>query len=188
MFSGLGMNFRLGLAGIAMVGSEWWCWEIVGLATSYLGPTALAAQSVLRESLPPISRLQLTKKVCKTHFPVSSFCSVTTASLFYQCQYALSVAAAVRIGSKSPAIHLSPRSNERKLTTNRGTISFRSPRCSKTSPRSTRVSHDDSHRRDRFRVQLDRSRPLPWSVKLTFPSLSHDRNLLTLTLELTLGS
>ncbi|GAA5883186.1 hypothetical protein JCM16303_006134, partial [Sporobolomyces ruberrimus] len=47
MFSGLGMNCRLGLAGIAMVGSEWWCWEIVGLATSYLGPTALAAQSVL---------------------------------------------------------------------------------------------------------------------------------------------
>jgi len=36
------------MAGIAMVGSEWWCWEIVGLATSYLGPTALAAQSVLR--------------------------------------------------------------------------------------------------------------------------------------------
>ena len=48
MFSGLGLNLRLGLAGIAMVGSEWWCWEIVGLATSYLGPTALAAQSVLR--------------------------------------------------------------------------------------------------------------------------------------------
>lgn len=71
MFSGLGLNFRLGLAGIAMVGSEWWCWEIVGLATSYLGPTALAAQSVL----------------------------LTTASLFYQCQYALSVAAAVRIGN-----------------------------------------------------------------------------------------
>ncbi|GAA5990011.1 hypothetical protein JCM5350_002367 [Sporobolomyces pararoseus] len=71
MFSGLGLNLRLGLAGIAMVGSEWWCWEIVSLATSYLGPTALAAQSVL----------------------------LTTASLFYQCQYALSVAAAVRIGN-----------------------------------------------------------------------------------------
>ncbi|GAA5939098.1 MATE family efflux transporter [Sporobolomyces koalae] len=71
MFSSLGLNLKLGLAGIAMVGSEWWCWEIVGLATSYLGPTALAAQSVL----------------------------LTTASLFYQCQYALSVAAAVRIGN-----------------------------------------------------------------------------------------
>ncbi|GAA6060186.1 hypothetical protein JCM10212_005187 [Sporobolomyces blumeae] len=71
MFTSLGLNCRLGLAGIAMVGSEWWCWEIVGLATSYLGPTALAAQSVL----------------------------LTTASLFYQCQYALSVAAAVRVGN-----------------------------------------------------------------------------------------
>ncbi|GAA5955296.1 hypothetical protein JCM21900_003037 [Sporobolomyces salmonicolor] len=71
MFSGLGLNLRLGFAGIAMVGSEWWCWEMVGLATSYLGPTALAAQSVL----------------------------LTTASLFYQCQYALSVAAAVRVGN-----------------------------------------------------------------------------------------
>ncbi|BGP10846.1 ethionine resistance protein [Rhodotorula toruloides] len=70
-FTGFGLNIRLGLAGIGMVGSEWWSWEIVGLATSFLGPTALAAQSVL----------------------------LTSASLFYQYQYALSVAAAVRIGN-----------------------------------------------------------------------------------------
>lgn len=50
IMSGLGLNLRLGLAGVGMVGSEWWSWEIVGLATSFLGPTALAAQSVLRES------------------------------------------------------------------------------------------------------------------------------------------
>ncbi|GAA5902694.1 hypothetical protein JCM6882_004044 [Rhodosporidiobolus microsporus] len=67
----LGLNVKLGLAGVAMVGSEWWSWELVGLATSFLGPTALAAQSVL----------------------------LTSASAFYQFQYALSVAAAVRIGN-----------------------------------------------------------------------------------------
>lgn len=69
IFSDLGINIRLGLAGTAMVASEWsaglfllssttvklmrrdrWCWEIVGLASSFLGPTALAAQSVLRMS------------------------------------------------------------------------------------------------------------------------------------------
>ena len=49
LLSGFGLNIKLGLAGIGMVGSEWWSWEIVGLATSFLGPTALAAQSVLRK-------------------------------------------------------------------------------------------------------------------------------------------
>ncbi|GAA5968573.1 hypothetical protein JCM11641_007683 [Rhodosporidiobolus odoratus] len=67
----LWLNFKLGLAGVGMVGSEWWSWEIVSLATSFLGPTSLAAQSVL----------------------------LTSASFFYQFQYALSVAAAVRIGN-----------------------------------------------------------------------------------------
>ncbi|GAA5877766.1 hypothetical protein JCM3774_000749 [Rhodotorula dairenensis] len=71
VLSGLGLNVKLGLAGVGMVGSEWWSWEIVGLATSFLGPTSLAAQSVL----------------------------LTSASAFYQFQYALSVAAAVRIGN-----------------------------------------------------------------------------------------
>lgn len=27
MFENWGLNFRLGLAGTAMVASEWWCWE-----------------------------------------------------------------------------------------------------------------------------------------------------------------
>ncbi|KAK4057374.1 ethionine resistance protein [Microbotryomycetes sp. JL221] len=71
VFKDLGLNFRLGLAGTAMVASEWWCWEVVGLASSFLGPTALAAQSVL----------------------------LTSASLFYQVPYSLSVAAAVRVGN-----------------------------------------------------------------------------------------
>jgi MATE family multidrug resistance protein len=29
VFSDLGLNIKLGLAGSAMVASEWWCWEIV---------------------------------------------------------------------------------------------------------------------------------------------------------------
>lgn len=71
IFHDLGENFKLGLAGTAMVASEWWCWEIVGLASSFLGPRALAAQSVL----------------------------LTSASLTYQIPYSLAVAAAVRVGS-----------------------------------------------------------------------------------------
>lgn len=54
-----------------MTASEWWSWEIIGLASSFLGPEALAAQSVL----------------------------LTSASLFYQVPYALSVAGAVRVGN-----------------------------------------------------------------------------------------
>ncbi|BGP42920.1 ethionine resistance protein [Rhodotorula kratochvilovae] len=71
VFAGLGLNMRLGISGIGMVGSEWWSWELVSLASSMMGSTALAAQSVL----------------------------LTSASFFYQVQYALSVAAAVRIGN-----------------------------------------------------------------------------------------
>ncbi|ORY74741.1 mate-domain-containing protein [Leucosporidium creatinivorum] len=71
VFNDLSLNIKLGLAGTAMVASEWWCWEIVGLASSFLGPTALAAQSVL----------------------------LTSASLTYQVPYSLAVAAAVRAGN-----------------------------------------------------------------------------------------
>lgn len=74
-----------------MVASEWWCWEIVGLASSFLGPTALAAQSILRASF---------------SYPRSAFAddqlAVTSASLFYQLPYAISVAGAVRVGSAYP--------------------------------------------------------------------------------------
>ncbi|GJN93150.1 hypothetical protein Rhopal_006197-T1 [Rhodotorula paludigena] len=71
VFKGLGLNLRLGIAGVGMVGSEWWAWEVVALASSMLGSTALAAQSVL----------------------------LTSASFFYNLAYALSVAAAVRVGN-----------------------------------------------------------------------------------------
>ncbi|KAM0746448.1 MATE efflux family protein [Meredithblackwellia eburnea MCA 4105] len=71
VFRNWGINTRLGLAGTAMVASEWWCWEIVGLGSSFLGPESLAAQSIL----------------------------LTSASLFYQIPYALSVAGAVRVGN-----------------------------------------------------------------------------------------
>lgn len=67
----LGVNIRLGLAGWALVGSEWLSWELVAMASSFLGPTTLAAQSIL----------------------------LTSASVFYQVPYSLSVAAAVRVGN-----------------------------------------------------------------------------------------
>lgn len=43
----LGKLFRLGLYGTGQTASDWWCWEAVALAASQLGPTALAAQSVV---------------------------------------------------------------------------------------------------------------------------------------------
>ncbi|QRW23429.1 MATE efflux family protein [Rhizoctonia solani] len=46
-FRSLGTLVQLGLAGTGQIASEWWSWELVGLAASQLGPVALAAQSVL---------------------------------------------------------------------------------------------------------------------------------------------
>ncbi|KAM0755371.1 multidrug/Oligosaccharidyl-lipid/Polysaccharide flippase [Meredithblackwellia eburnea MCA 4105] len=71
IFTDLGENLTLGVAGTAMVASEWWCWEIFSLASSYLGPTTLAAQSVL----------------------------VSTQGFMFQPQYALSVAVSIRVGN-----------------------------------------------------------------------------------------
>ncbi|KAJ3899170.1 multidrug Oligosaccharidyl-lipid polysaccharide flippase [Lentinula edodes] len=68
--TGLGTLLTLGLGGVGQTASEWWAWELVGLAASLLGPTALAAQSVLLVS-----------------------CSTT-----YQVPFSLGVATSVRIG------------------------------------------------------------------------------------------
>ncbi|KAH8917477.1 MATE efflux family protein [Atractiella rhizophila] len=68
---GLWMNFKMGIAGILMVGSEWWSWEIIALGASQMGPTQMAAQSVL----------------------------TTTTAFMYQLPAALGSAAAVRTGN-----------------------------------------------------------------------------------------
>ncbi|KAI0264617.1 MATE efflux family protein [Gloeopeniophorella convolvens] len=70
-FTSLGVLARLGLAGVGQTASEWWSWELVGLAASLLGPTTLAAQSVL----------------------------LVSASTTFQAPFALSVATSVRIGN-----------------------------------------------------------------------------------------
>ncbi|KDQ10326.1 hypothetical protein BOTBODRAFT_36427 [Botryobasidium botryosum FD-172 SS1] len=70
-FKGLGVLVRLGLAGIGQTASEWWSWEIIGLASSFLGPIALASQSVL----------------------------VVTASTAWQIHNSLSIATSIRIGN-----------------------------------------------------------------------------------------
>ncbi|KAI0634984.1 MATE efflux family protein [Trametes polyzona] len=70
-FTSLGVLVQLGLSGVGQVASEWWSWELVGLAASQLGPTALATQSVL----------------------------LVSASTTYQAPFALSVATSVRIGN-----------------------------------------------------------------------------------------
>ncbi|KAG6837457.1 hypothetical protein H0H93_009000 [Arthromyces matolae] len=70
-FTSLGVLVHLGLAGVGQTASEWWAWELVALAASLLGPTALATQSVL----------------------------LSSASTTFQAPYALSVATSVRIGN-----------------------------------------------------------------------------------------
>ncbi|KIM55762.1 hypothetical protein SCLCIDRAFT_30109 [Scleroderma citrinum Foug A] len=71
VWNGWGVLARLGVAGIGQIASEWWSWELVGLAASFLGPITLAAQSVL----------------------------LLSASCTYQAPFALSVATSVRIGN-----------------------------------------------------------------------------------------
>lgn len=65
MFTNLGENVKLGLAGTAMTASEWWSWEIIGLASSFLGPEALAAQSILLTSASLFYQVSLP---CFCHF------------------------------------------------------------------------------------------------------------------------
>ncbi|KAH9918955.1 MATE efflux family protein [Fomitopsis serialis] len=70
-FTSLGVLVHLGLAGVGQTASEWWSWELVGLAASMLGPIALATQSVL----------------------------LVSGSTTYQAPFALSVATSVRVGN-----------------------------------------------------------------------------------------
>ncbi|KAH7911169.1 MATE efflux family protein [Hygrophoropsis aurantiaca] len=70
-FTNLGVLVQLGLSGVGQTASEWWSWELVGLAASQLGPVSLATQSVLLNS----------------------------ASCTFQAPFALSVAASVRVGN-----------------------------------------------------------------------------------------
>ncbi|KAG2342759.1 MATE efflux family protein [Suillus weaverae] len=70
-FTSLGCLVKLGLAGVGQTASEWWSWELNNLAASFLGPAALATQSVLL---------------------ISSSCT-------FQAPFALSLATSVRIGN-----------------------------------------------------------------------------------------
>ncbi|KAF8079300.1 mate-domain-containing protein, partial [Lyophyllum atratum] len=71
MFTNLGLLVRLGLSGIAQLASEWWAWELAALAASFIGPTALACQSVL----------------------------ITTSAMAFQLAYAIANATSIRIGN-----------------------------------------------------------------------------------------
>ncbi|KAF9004419.1 MATE efflux family protein [Hymenopellis radicata] len=78
-FTSLGVLAELGLGGVGQTASEWWAWELIGLAASLqvflqygrLGPVALATQSVL----------------------------LVSASTTFQAPFALSIASSVRIGN-----------------------------------------------------------------------------------------
>ncbi|KAF8079285.1 mate-domain-containing protein [Lyophyllum atratum] len=71
MFTNLGILVRLGLSGIGQSATEWWAWELLALAASFLGPIPLAAQSIL----------------------------LTSATTTFQTGYALSNATAIRVGN-----------------------------------------------------------------------------------------
>ncbi|CEL63106.1 putative transporter C323,07c OS=Schizosaccharomyces pombe (strain 972 / ATCC 24843) GN=SPAC323.07c PE=1 SV=1 [Rhizoctonia solani AG-1 IB] len=70
-FREIGKLFRLGISGVGQIASEWWSWEFVALAASQLGPTSLAAQSVL----------------------------LTSCSTAFQTPYSLGMATTVRVGN-----------------------------------------------------------------------------------------
>ncbi|CAE6457618.1 unnamed protein product [Rhizoctonia solani] len=70
-FQEIGKLFRLGISGVGQIASEWWSWEFVALAASQLGPTSLAAQSVL----------------------------LTSCSTAFQTPYSLGMATTVRVGN-----------------------------------------------------------------------------------------
>lgn len=70
-WDGIRPVLSLGFAGMVSLAAEWWAWEIVGLVTSLLGTTALAAQSVL----------------------------LVSSSVTYQLPFGASVATAVRVGN-----------------------------------------------------------------------------------------
>lgn len=72
-----------------------------GLASSFLGPEVLAAQSILR-AFPIV--IPLRKVILRVTIDIA----VTSASLFYQIPYSLSVAGAVRVGSKFIPLISSP--------------------------------------------------------------------------------
>ncbi|KAF8079286.1 multidrug/Oligosaccharidyl-lipid/Polysaccharide flippase [Lyophyllum atratum] len=70
MFTNLGLVTRLGIAGIGETASRWWAWEFIGLAASFLGPIALASQSIL----------------------------ITSSATTFQAAFSLSSATSTRIG------------------------------------------------------------------------------------------
>ncbi|KAF9089402.1 hypothetical protein BGX23_006725 [Mortierella sp. AD031] len=70
-FTGWPMFLKLAIPGVMMVCTEWWAFEVVSLAASYLGTVNLAAQSVV----------------------------VQTSSLLYTIPFGVSIAASNRVGN-----------------------------------------------------------------------------------------
>lgn len=62
-FKNLGPNIKLGVPAAILVMSEWWSWDLIAFASSYLGTYAFAANQVARSSL--INSLRHPKSVTK---------------------------------------------------------------------------------------------------------------------------
>ncbi|KAG8887704.1 hypothetical protein FRB98_009149 [Tulasnella sp. 332] len=78
---------RLGVAGVGQTASEWWSWELVGLAASLLGPVTLASQSVVLVS------------------SSTSYQREDGSNLLANISFAISSGAAVRLGNLLGAGH-----------------------------------------------------------------------------------
>lgn len=77
----------LGIAGFLSIATEWWAWEVVGIASAYIGKFSI------------ITRLGWLKQADSTGTANLGANSVlgTSASLLYQLPFGLSVATAVRV-------------------------------------------------------------------------------------------
>ncbi|KIM37128.1 hypothetical protein M413DRAFT_20353 [Hebeloma cylindrosporum] len=71
IFKNLGILFQLGLCGVGQIGLRLWAWELVTLASSFLGPVSLASQSIL----------------------------VISAATVFRAPFSLGIATSVRIGN-----------------------------------------------------------------------------------------
>ncbi|KAG6835718.1 hypothetical protein H0H93_015378 [Arthromyces matolae] len=93
MFEDLGILVKLGVSGVAQVTSIWWAWEFAALATSYMGPSSLAAQSILGSistltgshgsTLPSMDIPSSSRGGHKYYFSVRNFRYFQAQRLFY---------------------------------------------------------------------------------------------------------
>jgi len=90
IFKNLGPNITLGIAGYFATASDWLAWEVVGIASAYIGV-------LLYIALPDLCGPADAGDALGTANLGANSVLGTSASLLYQLPYGLTVAAAVRV-------------------------------------------------------------------------------------------